>query len=157
MPGRKTTPARSIIAGLSLALLLGAPAFAGDGKDQGKDDQPAFEQTGRASWYGPGFHGKKTASGERFDQNDLTAAHRTLPLGSEVTVKNPENGREVDVEINDRGPYVKGRVIDLSSKAADKLGIKDDGTARVKIEATEEQLAAAKKDDDKQTAENTER
>lgn len=148
MPGRMTTPVRSIVAGLSLALLLTTPAFA--------DDEPAFEQTGRASWYGPGFHGKKTASGERFDQNDLTAAHRTLPLGSEVTVKNPENGREVEVQINDRGPYVKGRVIDLSSKAADHLGIKDDGTAKVKIEATEEQLAAAKKDDE-QTAENTER
>ena len=134
--------------GTLAALLLATPAFA--------DDEPAFEQTGRASWYGPGFHGKKTASGERFDQNDLTAAHRTLPLGSEVTVKNPENGREVDVQINDRGPYVKGRVIDLSSKAADQLGIKDDGTAKVKIEATEEQLAAAKKDDE-QTAENTER
>lgn len=148
MPGRMTTPVRSIAAGLSLALLLATPALA--------DDEPAFEQTGRASWYGPGFHGKKTASGERFDQNDLTAAHRTLPLGSEVTVKNPENGREVEVEINDRGPYVKGRVIDLSSKAADHLGIKDDGTAKVRIEATEEQLAAAKKDDE-QTAENSER
>ena len=96
---------------------------------------PAFVQRGLASWYGPGFHGKKTASGDRFDQNDLTAAHRQLPLGSKATVTNLENGKQVEVEINDRGPYVGGRVIDLSKAAAEKIDMKGDGTARVRVEA----------------------
>jgi rare lipoprotein A len=102
-----------------------------------------FRQTGVASWYGPGFHGKRTASGERFDQTELTAAHRQLPLGAEVTVTNLENGRSVVVAINDRGPYVGGRVIDLSQAAAGRLGIVEDGLARVRIEATPRQLALA--------------
>ncbi|MFO1153339.1 MAG: septal ring lytic transglycosylase RlpA family protein [Rhodospirillales bacterium] len=96
---------------------------------------PSFVQRGLASWYGPGFHGKKTASGDTFDQNDLTAAHRKLPLGTKATVTNLENGKQVDVEINDRGPYVGGRVIDLSKAAAEKIDMKGDGTARVKVEA----------------------
>jgi rare lipoprotein A len=101
----------------------------------------AFRQVGVASWYGPGFHGRRTASGERFDQNDLTAAHRKLPLGTEVRVTNLENGRSITVEINDRGPYVKGRVIDLSKAAARRLGMVEDGVAEVRIEATPSQLA----------------
>jgi rare lipoprotein A len=104
-----------------------------------------FRQTGVASWYGPGFHGKRTASGERFDQNDLTAAHRQLPLGAEVKVTNLENGRSITVAINDRGPYVGGRVIDLSQAAAGRLGIVEDGLARVRIEATPRQLALARR------------
>ncbi len=96
---------------------------------------PDFVQRGLASWYGPGFHGRKTASGEIYDQNDLTAAHRKLPLGSKATVTNLETGKEVEVEINDRGPYVKGRVIDLSKAAAERLDMKEDGTAPVRIEA----------------------
>lgn len=119
-----------------------APAVLAD------DDKPVFEQSGKASFYGGGFHGRKTASGERFDQNDLTAAHRSLPLGSEVTVTNKENGESVDVTINDRGPYVKGRIIDLSKRAAREIGIKD-GIAPVQVEATREQLDAA---DDGDTA-----
>jgi rare lipoprotein A len=103
--------------------------------------EPAFRQVGVASWYGPGFHGRRTASGERFDQNDLTAAHRKLPLGTEVRVTNLENGRSITVEINDRGPYVKGRVIDLSKAAARRLGMVEDGVAEVRIEATPSQLA----------------
>jgi rare lipoprotein A len=102
-----------------------------------------FRQTGVASWYGPGFHGKRTASGERFDQNDLTAAHRQLPLGAEVKVTNLENGRSITVAINDRGPYVGGRVIDLSKAAAQRLGIVEDGLAKVRLEATPRQLALA--------------
>jgi rare lipoprotein A len=105
--------------------------------------EPAFRQVGVASWYGPGFQGRTTASGERFDQNDLTAAHRKLPMGSEVRVTNLENGRTITVEINDRGPYVEGRVIDLSKAAARRLGMVDDGVAKVRIEATSEQLALA--------------
>ena len=108
-------------------------------------DDPAFRQVGVASWYGPGFHGRRTASGERFDQNDLTAAHRNLPLGSEVRVTNLENGRSVTVEINDRGPYVKNRVLDLSKAAARRLGIIENGVAKVRIEATRSQLALAER------------
>jgi rare lipoprotein A len=93
-----------------------------------------FAQTGVASWYGPGFHGRKTASGEPFDQNRLTAAHRSLPLDSVVKVTNLENGKSVEVEINARGPYAKGRVIDLSRAAARHLDMTDDGTAKVRIE-----------------------
>ena len=104
--------------------------------------EPAFRQIGVASWYGPGFHGRKTASGERFDQNDLTAAHRKLPLGSEVKVTNLENGRSITVEINDRGPYAKGRVLDLSKAAARKLGMMENGVAKVRIEATRQQLTS---------------
>jgi rare lipoprotein A (peptidoglycan hydrolase) len=76
-----------------------------------------------ASWYGPGFQGRKTASGERFDTNKMTAASRQLPFGTEVLVRNPRNGRSCQVTINDRGPYVKGRAIDLSHAAAQRLGI----------------------------------
>jgi rare lipoprotein A len=96
--------------------------------------KPAFEQVGKASWYGPFHHGRKTASGEKFDMNDLTAAHRTLPLGTEAKVTNLENGRSVTVTVNDRGPYKQGRVIDLSKRAAETLGMKEDGLAEVKIE-----------------------
>ena len=97
--------------------------------------KPVVEQVGEASWYGKGFHGKKTASGEKFDQNDKTAAHPTLPLGTEATVTNLETGKSVDVEINDRGPYTKGRDIDLSKEAAEEIGMKKDGAVPVKVEA----------------------
>ncbi|QQP89974.1 septal ring lytic transglycosylase RlpA family protein [Skermanella sp. TT6] len=96
-----------------------------------------FRQVGTASWYGPGLHGKKTASGARFDQNKLTAAHRSLPLNTVVKVTNLENGKAVKVKVNDRGPYAKKRVIDLSRAAARKLDMTDDGTARVRIEVAE--------------------
>ena len=89
---------------------------------------------GRASWYGPGFHGKKTASGEIFDQGRLTAAHKTLPLGTKAKVTNLENGNSVEVEINDRGPYVGDRVIDLSRAAANALGFVESGLTLVRIE-----------------------
>jgi rare lipoprotein A len=86
---------------------------------------------GRASWYGPGFHGKRTASGERFDMNDLTAAHRTLPFGTRVRVRNTQNGREVVVRINDRGPQISDRIIDLSKAAAVALDLLQTGLAPV--------------------------
>ena len=89
-----------------------------------------------ASWYGQRHKGKKTASGERFDPNKLTAAHRTLPLGSKAKVTNLKTGESTEVTINDRGPYVRKRSIDLSSAAAKKIGIDKDGVAPVKIEAT---------------------
>jgi len=89
---------------------------------------------GKASWYGPGFNGKKTASGEVYDQTKFTAAHKSLPLGSKARVTNLNNGSSVDVEINDRGPFVDGRIIDLSRAAAVTLGFLESGTAPVKIE-----------------------
>ncbi|MGA1845612.1 septal ring lytic transglycosylase RlpA family protein [Deferribacter abyssi] len=92
-----------------------------------------FEQIGIASWYGREEHGKLTASGEIFDMYKLTAAHKLLPLGSIVHVKNLENGKEVTVRINDRGPFVSGRIIDLSYAAAKKIGIVGKGVAKVKI------------------------
>lgn len=82
---------------------------------------------GEASWYGPGFHGRLTANGERFNQEEMTAAHKTLPFGTRVLVRIPRTGREVVVRINDRGPYVKGRIIDLSSAAASAIGLKARG------------------------------
>jgi rare lipoprotein A len=89
---------------------------------------------GRASWYGPGFHGKRTANGERFNQNDLTAAHRHLPFGTKVKVTNVHNGRSVVVRINDRGPFSRGRVIDLSKAAARLIGVFQSGSAPVLLE-----------------------
>lgn len=91
-------------------------------------------QVGMASWYGPGFHGKKTANGEVYNQNDQTAAHRILPLGTMVKVTNLENGRTTVVRINDRGPYVDDRILDLSHKAAVDLDTLDDGVVKVKVE-----------------------
>jgi len=93
-----------------------------------------LSQTGIASWYGPGFHGKATASGDVYDQNDLTAAHQTLPLGTRVMVTNLENGRSAEVMINDRGPFAKGRIIDLSHSAAQSLDMVGPGTALVRID-----------------------
>lgn len=91
-------------------------------------------QTGVASWYGAEFHGRGTASGEVFDQNSLTAAHRTLPFGTVVLVTNDDNGRQVLVRINDRGPWTKGRIIDLSQAAAEEIGLTAYGIVRVTIE-----------------------
>lgn len=88
---------------------------------------------GVASFYGPGFHGKKTASGERFNMYDLTAAHKTIPFNTKVKVTNIENNKSVVVRINDRGPYKKGRIIDLSKSAAEKIGLIQSGTAKVKL------------------------
>jgi rare lipoprotein A (peptidoglycan hydrolase) len=88
---------------------------------------------GEASWYGPGFHGRRTASGEQFDSNALTAAHRTLPFGSRVRVVNKRTGDSVVVRINDRGPYVGGRVIDLSRASAEALGISGVGSVEISV------------------------
>jgi peptidoglycan lytic transglycosylase len=96
---------------------------------------PTVIQIGTASWYGPGFHGHETASGETFNQHALTAAHRTLPLGTEAKVTNLATGQSVLVKINDRGPYVKGRHLDLSRAAAKQIGLTKRGVAKVKIEA----------------------
>jgi rare lipoprotein A len=121
---RKLILAFASIALASAALL--SPASAEPDAASGK-----VIQNGKASWYGPGFHGKRTASGETFNTNELTAAHRTLPFGTKVKVVNKQTGRSVVVRINDRGPYAHGRVIDLSRASAQAIGI--DGVGSVSV------------------------
>lgn len=98
-------------------------------------DHQGFRQRGIASWYGRKFHGRKTSNGEVYDMYAMTAAHKTLPLGVHVRVTHLENGRSINVRVNDRGPFVAGRIIDLSYSAAKKLGIVDAGTAKVQVQA----------------------
>jgi len=100
---------------------------------------PDYDETGIASWYGPGFHGKSTANGATFDENKVSAAHRTLPLPSVVRVTNLENGRSIKVLVNDRGPYASGRIIDLSRRAAQLLDSERSGTARVRVQILEQE------------------
>ena len=111
---------------LPFAAALAACAFS-----MAFEAQAAGVQRGAASWYGPGFHGRRTASGEAFNANAMTAAHRSLPFGTRVRVVNERTGRSVVVRINDRGPYVRGRIIDLSHAAARAIGFS--GTAKVAI------------------------
>ncbi len=93
-----------------------------------------YDETGIASWYGPGFHAKLTANGEDYDQNDMTVAHRTLPMPSFVRVTNLDNGRVAVFRVNDRGPYARGRIIDISRRGAQLLGFDQAGTARVRVQ-----------------------
>lgn len=97
-------------------------------------EQPDYDETGIASWYGPGFYNKLTADGELYTAQDLTAAHKTLPLPVNVRVTNLENGASLVVRVNDRGPFAQGRVIDLSERAAKLLGFYEKGTARVRVQ-----------------------
>jgi rare lipoprotein A len=99
------------------------------------EDAAGFKQQGLASWYGEDFHGRKTANGEIYNMHDMTAAHKTLPLGTHIRVKNLKNNRKVEVRVNDRGPFVRGRIVDLSYRAAKKLDMVDSGTAPVEIVA----------------------
>jgi rare lipoprotein A len=103
-----------------------------------------------ASYYGKGFHGRKTASGERFSQNEMTAAHRRLPLGTKVLVENRETGEQAEVKITDRGPYAdkKRRIIDLSKAAADSIGLVEQGVAPVRVVVTEEAANQQKSPDE---------
>lgn len=112
---------------------LGKP-YEIDGRVYSPTYNPSYDETGIASWYGPGFHGGLTASGERYDQNDITAAHKTLPMPSIVKVTNLDNGRSTIVRINDRGPFVGDRLIDLSKGAATQLGMLHHGTAHVRVQ-----------------------
>jgi rare lipoprotein A len=93
-----------------------------------------FDETGIASWYGPDFHGKYTANGERFDQNEVSGAHRTLPMPCFIRVTNLDNGRSLVVRVNDRGPFAHGRILDLSRRAAQLLGMELTGTAKVRVQ-----------------------
>lgn len=101
-----------------------------------------FQETGLASWYGGYFHGRKTSNGETYDMHDTTAAHKTLPMNTFLLVKNLENGKEMTVRINDRGPFHKGRIIDMSKTGASKLGFMARGTAKVSITALGEAISA---------------
>jgi rare lipoprotein A len=115
-----------------LALLAGCSttSYDSDSEVSGR----GYRAEGTASYYGKAHHGKRTASGERFNQNALTAAHRTLPFGTRVRVTNLDNGRSVVVRINDRGPFGRGRIIDLSKAAAEQLNMLRTGTAPVRLE-----------------------
>jgi len=135
---------RKWLLGVSGFILFSALAISGctdkdsDGQTSQQKDSASSKtvrkEVGEASWYGPGFHGQETASGETYDQTEMTAAHPSLPMGTKAKVTNLENNKKVEVIINDRGPYAEGRVIDLSRAAAKKLDMKEDGTAQVKIE-----------------------
>jgi rare lipoprotein A len=104
-----------------------------------------YDETGIASWYGPDFHGKITANGELYDMNEVTAAHRTLPMPSLVRVTNLDNGRTIVVRVNDRGPYARGRILDMSRRGAQLLGYEKTGTAKVRVQimARESMILAA--------------
>lgn len=101
-----------------------------------------YDETGIASWYGAAFHGRKTANGEDYDMNSLTAAHRTLPMPSFVRVTNLENGRSLVLKVNDRGPFAKGRIIDVSKRGAQLLGFQNQGTSRVRVQILADQSRA---------------
>lgn len=116
--------ARSLVLFSLLTVLAGCSTVGGGGSSE----------TGKASWYGAQHHGKRTASGERFDQHALTAAHRSLPFGTRVNVINLNNKRSVVVRINDRGPYTRGRIIDVSRAAAQKLDMLRAGVVPVRVE-----------------------
>ena len=118
----------------AVALALVMSAVAGCSRTAAVAPTPGRPQSGVASWYGPGFHGQPTSSGTIYDQHLLTAAHPTLPLGTRARVTNLENGKSVEVLVNDRGPFAKGRVIDLSHAAAQEIGMLGPGTARVQID-----------------------
>jgi len=129
----------------SVALPPPEPPRPADPTEAVRPDRALYRQTGLASWYGRSHQGRATANGERFDMNALTAAHRHLELGTVVRVTNLDTGESVRVRINDRGPYIKGRVLDLSDKAARRLGMHEAGIARVRIEVFErdQQIASA--------------
>lgn len=115
-----------------LAILLALGLHAGCSLVRRGPEAEVVEQ-GVASWYGPGFHGRTTANGERYDMHGMTAAHRTLPFGTLLEVRNLDNGRTCRLRVNDRGPFVRGRILDVSYAAAQELGMVGPGTARVEI------------------------
>ncbi len=108
------------------------------GPTVGSGETSGWTQEGKISWYGPGFQGRLTANGEIFDKNELTMAHRRLPFGSRVRVTNLKNGRSVIVRVNDRGPFIAGRVGDLSRAAAEKIGMVDHGVVVARLEVLAE-------------------
>jgi rare lipoprotein A len=142
-------PLRAALVGVSIAALAGCAVDKGrSGSGAYKvgnpyqisgvwyypKEDPFYDETGIASWYGSDFHGKATANGERYDMDAFTAAHRTLPMPTIVRVTNLENGRSLRLRVNDRGPYARGRIIDVSRRAATLLGFQEKGTARVRVQ-----------------------
>jgi rare lipoprotein A len=126
-------PMRWVVVGCTTLVVLMA-GCGGSTRPRSTVEKAGGAQIGIASWYGPGFHGNRTSSGEVYDQYDLTAAHQTLPLGTTVSVTNLNNGRQVEVRVNDRGPFAKDRIIDLSYAAARNLDMIGPGTAPVRVE-----------------------
>lgn len=127
---RLTSASRFLIATLPLLLAVGCSA------NRRPEVSPGFDrplQSGVASWYGPGFHGRRTANGERYDMYGLTAAHPTLPFGTRLEVRNARTGQRVIVRVNDRGPFKKSRILDLSYAAAREVGVYGPGTAYVEL------------------------
>ena len=132
------TPAGRRLASLIVAVAFAAALLAVPAPETSVPSQapvaPIWTQNGKVSWYGPGFHGRRTANGEIFDTNEMTMAHRSLAFGSKVRVTNLDNGRSIVVRVNDRGPYVGGRIADLSHAAASRLGFVEDGVVHARIE-----------------------
>ena len=127
---RISTASRLLIATLPLLFTLGCSA------NRRPEVSPGFDrpmQSGVASWYGPGFHGRRTANGERYDMHAMTAAHPTLPFGTRLEVRNVKTGESVVVRVNDRGPFKKSRILDLSYAAAREVGVYGPGTAYVEL------------------------
>jgi rare lipoprotein A len=124
IPGPSGTPYR--------AYIVGQPYQVGGRTYYPREDFD-YDRTGTASWYGSDFHGRRTANGETYDMNALTAAHTTLPMPTIVRVTNLDNGRSVVVRVNDRGPFIDGRIIDLSRAGARELGFEGQGIARVRV------------------------
>lgn len=132
-----------IRAGKTLAIVLMnliSFSFISDSQAKPAEVSPDFVQVGEASWYGPGFHGRKTANGERFNTNEMTAAHKTLPFNTLVRVTNLHNDQSVIVRINDRGPYIRGRIIDLSKAAKNEIGMGGLADVRLEIYNPEEEV-----------------
>ena len=140
VPARRTAArlarAQRLAAFLTLCVMLFCSFVPGDAVARSikKRVKQAKRESGYASWYGPGFMHRRTANGEWFDPKEMAAAHRTLPFGTRVRVTNLDNGRRIVVRINDRGPYKKGRVIDVTPAVAKRLGFKHDGLTRVRID-----------------------
>jgi rare lipoprotein A len=118
---------------LLVPLVSGCARVGTPGAAQAATPREGWAQDGVASWYGEDYHGRTTASGETYDMEAMTAAHRTLPFGTRVRVLNRDNGRTVEVRINDRGPFIGGRIIDLSRRAARDLGMMESGIASARI------------------------
>lgn len=123
----------ALFAAATLAALLTVRPGAADQSSHRPFDREKIE-VGVGSWYGPGFHGRITANGEVFDQTKLTAAHRTLPLPSTIEVTNLANNRSIVLRVNDRGPYIDGRIVDVSKRAAEILGFEKEGLAKLRIQ-----------------------
>jgi rare lipoprotein A len=135
------TPPTALLRSLALLTLLVLVAGLGAACRTAGRGRPGDTQRGVASWYGPKFHGRATASGERYDMNGLTAAHRTLPFGTLLEVHNLTTGQRVRVRVNDRGPFAHGRIVDLSYAAARQIGLVGPGTARVEIRVLAPEVA----------------